>query len=740
MRAAGLVVVVVVVVFAACTKTETPTPTPPPPTTRQTLTDVGPRTVSTQTAYPLLVWGEGLDDKSALQLGAPFSRKLPLHVVGEGVAAVRLPADLRLKDDVAEAAVDVTVVDEAGVTAAGAAVVVFVNDAGFPDVHGLVVDDDGRAFTVSTTTDTLFALDTKTGAVTQKPTLDGPTALARAGSGELVVGHRFSDQLLLVTPDLQSTRTVTASKMVADLAVSGDTVFVAEQMRDRVLAVDVKSGAQRWATAVHPNPNALVVDGARVWAGSAQTGELEALSTSTGAHERGPLGPRAGVAIVGRTSKYAAQVMGGKAVRALATSKGALLVASIGPNVGPNADHEEVTHNGGIGVVTDKGFVRHVGESFGVPQDLVVDDKRGVVYVADVSTGVVRVVDAKGLATATSTKTLATLAMAPPASFPLFRKAEDFGVNGRVGVEVHSGPSALALSKDGNTLYVLLRFTGEIAAVDVKDPKKPQRTQTWPIVDVLQQRERRLGQILYFADVGRTGMSCDSCHLEGHTEGIFFSKSKPMRIYRSTSIRGARDTPPYFNPPSLATVHDMASFVGSRNRYQNPPLDDAEVSALTLFTSGWAVLPNPFLDDNGLPPASLTLSEGGAGDPRRGLKVFQNRCVNCHPPAVFSTDQNEKTRIRFMDVDTPVALPLRLDQQDVSFTKTTPPSLAGVFDTFPLLTSGLAGLAVDGDNVVVDDRDALRDLLLHFGGNRHGNTAGLGEQARNDLESWLMCL
>src|SRR5215470_17960048 len=100
------------------------------------------------------------------------------------------------------------------------------------------------------------------------------------------------------------------------------------------------------------------------------------------------------------------------------------------------------------------------------------------------------------------------------------------------------------------------------------------------IVDTLTQRSRRMGQILYFTDMGKTAMSCDACHLEGHTEGVFFSKTHPMRIYRATTVRGSRETPPYFTPASTHSIWETARDVGNRNRFHNPDLSDDEVNRL----------------------------------------------------------------------------------------------------------------------------------------------------------------
>src|SRR5262249_42508103 len=151
----------------------------------------------------------------------------------------------------------------------------------------------------------------------------------------------------------------------------------------------------------------------------------------------------------------------------------------------------------------------------------------------------------------------------PPEDFPLVRPRADFGVKGRAGAEMHSGPSALMLSADGHSLYVLNRFTGTLATVDVSGvsisplkeaPKVTQRK----LLSTLDQKERRQGEVLYYSDLGRTSMSCDACHMDGHTEGIFFAKTHPMRIYRSPTILGSRDTPPYFTPASTFSLAQTA--------------------------------------------------------------------------------------------------------------------------------------------------------------------------------------
>ena len=238
-------------------------------------------------------------------------------------------------------------------------------------------------------------------------------------------------------------------------------------------------------------------------------------------------------------------------------------------------------------------------------------------------------------------------------------------------MEIHSGPKALALSDDGKTLGVLNRFTGTLAWVDLSNAGKggaAVRGQLPLLPTILSQRQRRLGQVLYYADFGKSGMSCDACHLEGHTGGVFLTKTHPMRIYRSTSIRGARETPPYFTPASTRSMAETSKTVGNRNRFHNLDLTPEEVEALTVFSSAFTTLPNPFVGEDGAPQeAALELPDGERGRPRVGMALFEEkgRCAGCHPPPQFTLDQDPATRGQFLDVGTPHGLPLRVEMQDL---------------------------------------------------------------------------
>ncbi len=738
-------------VVAGCRKPDTASgPTVPDAGVAGRLISVGPRLLSNQTSQPLSVVGEGLHDGLLLQLGAPLARSLPLTVLDGRHAFARLPGGLSL-GGLAEVVVEATIPG-----LAGQAPLRLIEDTSFPDLVALALSGDGRfAFALSQTTDTVFRVELGTGVVTPITTDDGPSALATWTDAQhrewLVVSHLYSPTLLLVgTLDVSARRTLPSPAMAAGVVVEGDVAFVAEQARDSVAAVDLVAGVERWRTPVAPNPRALVPapSTAGLIVGSLATGALELLEARTGA-VLASVEPGPGTSIVGGgTAKYAAQVMNGKAPRALAWSKklAVAFVTSIGPNIGPNGDQMEVSMNGGVGVVDPrKGWLRHLGFGAGVTEALALDDARGLLYASDVGLGLVRVLDAKKLAGSDATARqalLQELALRPPPGFPSIRPASDFNVQGRAGPSLHAGPRALALSADGKTLYVLERFTGTLAVLDVSRAGKAEWKAQLPVTNVLAQRGRRLGQVLYHADLGRTAMTCDACHVDGHGEGVLFEKTMPLRIYRSTTVRGSRETPPYFTPASTHSMGETSKIVGGRNRFHNPDPTPEEIDALTLYISLLPTLPNPFVGADGAPLEALTLPDGRVGHPRAGLALFEGKagCAACHPAPQFTLDQDPQTRARYLDVGTPQVMPLRQAWQNTRFEGFATPSLVGSWDVFPMLTTGLAGLEVRADGAVrVNSRFPLRAAVEQWAP-KHGRADLLSVEERDDLLAYVMSL
>lgn len=739
------------VLTSACRERDTKQPAPVPSSdaaARPRLISVGPRLLSNQTSQPVSIVGEALHAGQTLRLGAPVSRSVPLTVLDAQHAYARLPAGLAL-GDASEVLVEVSVDGLEGVEHLR-----LINDTGFPDLIAMEPSRDERTlFVASTTTDTIFALEVATGKVTPLAAADGPVALSTWEDAEgvpwLVVAHQFAPVLRLIDQrDPSRVRDVPGPSNAAGLRVVGALALVTEQARDTLVAIDLATGAERWRTPVALNPRELaVLSSKQLVVGGLETGALDVLSAD-GAPERS-LEPGPGTPIIGGgTAAFSTKVMNGTAPRALAWSPKlkALFVSSIGPNIGPNPDKMEVSMNGGVGVVDPaRGWRRHLGFGAGITEALALDDARGLLYASDVGLGLVRVIDAKKLAAsdALARKALVQeLALPPPEGFPLVRPAADFNVKGRAGPSLHSNPRALVLSRDGKTLWVLERSTGAVATLDVSRPGHAEWKRQAKVVEVLGQKTRRLGQILYFADLGRTAMSCDACHPEGHNEGVLFEKTQPLRVYRSTTVRGSRETPPYFTPASTHSMGETARVVGGRNRFHNPDPTVEEIEALTLFASLIPTLPNPFVGEDGAPVETLALPDGHQGHPRRGLALFEGKagCAGCHPAPEFTMDQDPATRGRFLDVGTPHVMPLREAEQNTLFKGFGTPALIGSWDVFPMLTTGMAGLEVKADGAVrVESRFPAR-LAVERWAPKHGRADLLSPDELDDLLAYVMSL
>ncbi|MFT3709949.1 MAG: MtsA protein [Archangium sp.] len=713
---------------------------------------IGPRLLSNQTSQPIsITLGDGAPKLSAqtkLVLGAPVSKVLDLIVIDDRHAFTRLPAGLEL-GVMPEVLVDAKL---SGIDASTK--LRLINDTVFPDLTAFVVTSDAKtALAVSGPTDTVYVVDLVAGTTKSVTVADGPSAIALWKEGKndwAVVTHLYSAELTLFSlADPQVKKSVPAPVMSAGLIIQGNTAYVAEQARDSVVAIDLVAGKETWRTPVAPNPRELAIAGKSLVVGSLATGALEWLDLATGApsasHE-----PKPGTPIVGgTTAKYGAFVMNGKAPRDLAWSSSLkqLFVASIGPNIGPNPDKMEVSMNGGVGVVdATKGWSRHLGFGAGVTESLAIDEARGLIYASDVSLGLIRVLDGKKLikSDADASKALVQeVALRLPVGFPLVRPEADFNVQGRAGPSLETGPRQIALSADGKTLTVLERFTCMITQLDVAKQGKAEWKKQVKVCDaLLPLPNRRLGQILYHADLGRTAMSCDACHIDGHGEGVLFEKTNPLRIYRSTTIRGSRETPPYFTPASTFSMGETMKVVGGRNRFHNPDPSPEEIDALTLYGSLIPTLPNPFVGADGAPVESLLLPDGRTGNPRKGLALFEGKagCVGCHPAPQYTMDQDAETRGKFIDVGTPHFMPLREEMQNVRFEGFGTPALVGSWDVFPMLTTGLAGLAVKDDGSVrVDTRFPLRTAIEKWAPT-HGHADALSDQEKDDLLAWVMSL
>lgn len=96
-------------------------------------------------------------------------------------------------------------------------------------------------------------------------------------------------------------------------------------------------------------------------------------------------------------------------------------------------------------------------------------------------------------------------------------------------------------------------------------------------------------------------------------------------------------------------------------------------------------------------------------------------------------------RARFYDVGTPITLPIREAMQDTRRYPLPAPSLAGVWDNFPLLHSGAAGFsAIDGEQVAPTHPFALRRVFDLADAEKHGGR--LEPRELDDVLAYLMTL
>jgi hypothetical protein len=313
-------------------------------------------------------------------------------------------------------------------------------------------------------------------------------------------------------------------------------------------------------------------------------------------------------------------------------------------------------------------------------------------------------------------------------------------VNNPIGL--HNGPRGIALSADRNRLFVVNQFTTSVATVDVSAPAAPDAvvtgTTSFPgaFGSDTAQRDRRLGQIEFFTDLKHTNVSCASCHIDDHQDGVFFEADvQGPRLRRVLSVRGTRDTPPQLQDqllPDLGAFTDVVVHVERGGNVCTPCTElngvftcfpapegtctltsNSENQQNTLYAKAITFFPNPNLNADGSLSTAVPLPGGGTGDAVHGGEVFDAlACGTCHPEPLFTLDQFRIFSLsgfsavqsrRMREVGTPVLLPLRAKCQDAArptgvdgSTGFGTPTLRGIWDTFPLLMSGSAGLHVVG--------------------------------------------
>jgi DNA-binding beta-propeller fold protein YncE len=730
------------------------------------ITAIAPKMISNSTSYPIVIYGENLAPGLFLELATPSTQRLETSFVDAHHLTARVPPIVPIDPDLSTVQIAATLTAPEGTRAEGSAGILVANDTAFPTPYAIDVDANGRIYVASPASDEVrvFFADPATPSVSVK-TADRPRTLAVYEDTQttewLAVGCETGEIDLYKTP-IESgalpSRRITLASDVQAIAVDPvrNRLYATSHAADAVLAIDLDKGvlAETFSTGLNPRYLAIGESGKYIVAGNIQSEDVSIIDIDTKTEQR--IHPVPGTPIVGgHTARFTKDIMGGKAARGIVYSEKlhVAFVSTLGPNIGPNTERMEVSMNGGVSVIDAQNakYLRHVSILYGAAEGLQLDDDRGLLYVADGSTGRIVVMDAKRLAEsdkAAQKAILSTFMLPAPEATPRIRPDDDFSTNGRATLSLHFGPKAIHLSLDAKSLFVMSRFSGEVLELDTTRARVGLvELNLWPGWIGKNQSSRRTGEIIYDTDLGNTRMSCDTCHPEGHVGGILFSKGTPIRIYRAHSMRGVRWSAPYFTPSRLPSIKEMARRVLTRNRFQNPPTSEDEANALTEYVGAIAQPPNPYVGKNGELPQDLSLPDGAHGNAVRGLALFEGKggCAidACHPSPHFTGDQDPATRGQLTSVGTPIAIPLRETLQDLSIDYgQPPPTLVAIWDMFPLYLSGAGGNLVDANGTVVaKTRFVLRDMIEEAATTKkHGNAGALTAEEKNDLLAYLLTL
>ena len=285
-------------------------------------------------------------------------------------------------------------------------------------------------------------------------------------------------------------------------------------------------------------------------------------------------------------------------------------------------------------------------------------------------------------------------------------------------VRVGSGPSGIAMTRDGRKAYVHNAFDHTVTTLvsDGSSGVANVRAEAAPLVlagDVLEPNAVAGRRLFYSAlDTRMTSptvsASCASCHLDGREDGHVWGFPDGPRQTPSLAGRKVTKTGPFHWSGEFPTLRDFLDAT-VRRRMGGSALDSVMVSQLSSFID---VIPVP---DN--PHKGQTLTEAQ----RRGAEVFKKAaCDTCHEGETLTNNKQA-------DVGTFILTGPIQDTPQVVKVGLNTPSLLGLARTAPYLHDGSA--------------PTLKARLLQGRTtNRHGTTAQLSDAEVDDLVEYLETL
>jgi YVTN family beta-propeller protein len=276
-------------------------------------------------------------------------------------------------------------------------------------------------------------------------------------------------------------------------------------------------------------------------------------------------------------------------------------------------------------------------------------------------------------------------------------------------VKLGGRPTELAFGLDGKTLYVANYLANSIQIIDAESATL---TRTIPLGGPETPSIARRGEAL-FHDAGRSlnsWYSCNTCHSDGHTNGLDFDTlNDGWQDNSNTHLRSRKKVPTLRRVPLTGpwTWHGwqdslddamVESFTKSMQG-KKPTKDEVEALVAYLNTLEFPRNPNRTPDGGLTPPA------------QRGEAVFRSKkanCASCHSGPEFTDG-------KLHDIG--------MNERGDVYKGHNPPSLRGLFDKDPYLHDGRARTlrdALTGDHAPENlggdslSESELEDLLAYL--------------------------
>ncbi len=522
----------------------------------------------------------------------------------------------------------------------------------------LSISRDGAfAVTANTTSNSVSLVDLKCGRIVAESLAgSAPFCIALARDGKTaVVSNRLSDTITLfnVSPhSLSSVATIavgdeprgvalSADGKTAYVALSGESTLAFVNLAQRRVESRLPVGAEPWHVGVTPDGKRLAVGGAR----SQDVSVIDAVTRK-----------------VIDTVK-----LRGHNVRHIAMSPDSAWAYV--PNIaerGRSATRPNIDQGWVVGNRLSRVPLNEEG-----PREAIALDPRGKA-VGDVD-GVAVSPDGQTLAV-TCGGTHELLLLRQPLPFIAFGGPADHIEPDLLGdgkrfqrVQLGGRPLGAAFTPDGRTVVVANYLSNSLELVDVETA---QASRVIPLGNAQSESLARQGEAL-FLDADRSfhhWYSCNTCHVEGHTNGSDFdtfndgSYGTPKK---TLSLRGVTKTGPWtwhgWQKSLRSLVHDSMT-----KSMQGDEPTDAELDAVCAFLATLDFKPNPHRKPDG----TLTLSA------KRGEGVFKAKgCDSCHAAPNYTS---------------PGVYVVGLEAPEDVYRGYNPPALCGVYNRSPYLHTSVA--------------------------------------------------